>query len=442
MTVRAPILVIDDSEILRDQLDLLLTKVGYRVRLAKTYEEGLVDYEREPSAVILLDAFSIQKENFEAIQRFRKLDADAVILITATSFYLDQAKAFRGNGALDYISKPFKDMDVIGKVNSAVQQAFAIRKKRKTASESRSRSMPNEPDIVGSALRSLLPFISRFAASRAAVLISGESGTGKELLARTIHKLSRQKAGPFTALDCAQLKPGQEKSLLEHAVGGSIFFKNVSAMPKNAQENFQEFLCQQDSLSYNEALDIRFLTATQVDLKEAIKEGAFRKELYYKLSVVKIELPPLRDRPEDILPLTHLIEKFNRKHGKTISDQVSPEVLTMLESYSWPDNVAEFQNLIERGLVLARGDRLTLDDVRIEGFSPAVNEVDPSGSAARSIPDLSHGIDAEEEIRLYEIDLIVRALRLTGGHQSRAASLLGMNPTTLNSKIKKYRIRS
>jgi DNA-binding NtrC family response regulator len=363
--------------------------------------------------------------------------------MTATKAYLDQAKAFRGNGVLDCISKPFEDMDVIGKVNSAVQQAFASRKKRKTESESHNRSMPNEPDIVGSALRSLLPFISRFAASRAAVLISGESGTGKELLARTIHKLSRQKAGPFTALDCTQLKPGQEKSLLELAVGGSIFFKNISAMPRSAQENLHEFLCQQDSLSHNDALDIRVLTATQVDLKEAIKEGALRKELYYKLSVVKIELPPLRNRPDDILPLTqHLIEKFNRKHGKTISDQVSPEVLTLLKSYSWPDNVAEFQNLIERGVVLAGGDRLTLDDVRIEGFSPIMNEVDTSGSAARSVPDLSHGIDAEEEIRLYEIDLIVRALRLTGGHQSRAAGLLQMNPTTLNSKIKKYRIRS
>ncbi|HCA59574.1 MAG TPA: hypothetical protein DEP46_16515, partial [Blastocatellia bacterium] len=190
-------------------------------------------------------------------------------------------------------------------------------------------------------------------------------------------------------------------------------------------------------------VDVRIIAATNVDLKEAVKNGTFREDLYYRLSVVPIELPPLRQRPEDILPLTqHFIRKYNAENEREISEQLSAEVLSLLENYNFPGNVRELENIIERAVVIAATDEITVECLRPEVRSPElVLERMTEAEGASGDIDIARGVNFYDEVKRFEIDLIRRALEQTGGHQSRAARLLGLNATTLNSKIKGYHIQ-
>jgi transcriptional regulator with GAF, ATPase, and Fis domain len=189
-------------------------------------------------------------------------------------------------------------------------------------------------------------------------------------------------------------------------------------------------------------VDVRIIAATNIDLKEAVKQGTFREDLYYRLSVVPSELPPLRDRRVDILPLAqHFTHKYNEENGRRVSEQIKPEVLALLEAYSWPGNVRELENAIERAVVIAPGDEITRECLRTEISDPqTVRASAREGASGVSALGIGRGINFYDEVRHFEIDLIRRALEQTGGHQSRAARLLGMNATTLNSKIKTYNI--
>ncbi|HRH41675.1 MAG TPA: helix-turn-helix domain-containing protein, partial [Pyrinomonadaceae bacterium] len=189
-------------------------------------------------------------------------------------------------------------------------------------------------------------------------------------------------------------------------------------------------------------VDVRIIAATNVDLKEAVKNGTFREDLYYRLSVVPLELPPLRERREDILPLAqHFVRKYNEENGRIISEHFSPEVLSLLENYYYPGNVRELENIIERAVVIAPTDEITVECLRAEVQNPELaREMMDESEGFSSDIDLSRGVNFYDEVRKFEMDLIRRALEQTGGHQSRAARLLGLNATTLNSKIKAYNI--
>jgi len=189
-------------------------------------------------------------------------------------------------------------------------------------------------------------------------------------------------------------------------------------------------------------VDVRIIAATNIDLKEAVRQGMFREDLYYRLAVVPIELPPLRDRRQDVLPLAqHFIRKYNEENGRQVSEHIAPEVLSLLENYSWPGNVRELENAVERAVVIAPGDEISRECLRPEIADPqAARAVVREGAGASAGIDVGRGVNFYDEVRRFEIDLIRRALDQTGGHQSRAARLLGMNPTTLNSKIKTYNI--
>jgi transcriptional regulator with GAF, ATPase, and Fis domain len=189
-------------------------------------------------------------------------------------------------------------------------------------------------------------------------------------------------------------------------------------------------------------VDVRIIAATNVDLKDAVKTGAFREDLYYRLSVVPIELPSLRQRTEDILPLAkHFIRKYNEENMRTISENLSPEVLSLLENYHFPGNVRELENIIERAVVIAATDEITVECLRPEVRDPALAfEAMQKAEGTSAGIDIGRGVNFYDEVKRFEIDLIRRALDQTGGHQSRAARLLGLNATTLNSKIKTYNI--
>jgi transcriptional regulator with GAF, ATPase, and Fis domain len=245
--------------------------------------------------------------------------------------------------------------------------------------------------------------------------------------------------GAFTGAVAAK------KGLFEVADSGTLFLDEIGDLPPETQARLLRVLQEREFTPLGDTtprrVDVRIITATNIDLKEAVRQGAFREDLYYRLAVVPIELPPLRERREDVMALTqHFIHKYNEENNREVSDHVAPEVLAMLEAYTWPGNVRELENVIERAVVIAPGKEMTRDCLPIEIADPP-RSLGASTSAGANGIDVSRGIDFYDEVRRFEIEIIRRALEQTGGHQSRAARLLGMNATTLNSKIKTYNIQ-
>ncbi|MCO5333782.1 MAG: sigma-54 dependent transcriptional regulator [Pyrinomonadaceae bacterium] len=246
--------------------------------------------------------------------------------------------------------------------------------------------------------------------------------------------------GAFTGAVAAK------KGLFEVADSGSIFLDEIGDLRPELQVRLLRVIQEREFTPLGETsptkVDVRIIAATNVDLKEAVRNGQFREDLYFRLSVVPIELPSLRDRREDILPLMqHFIRKYNEENGRQISENVSAEVLSLLEAYSYPGNVRELENIIERAVVIAPNDEITVDCLRPEVRDPELAfEMLRSTEGTSTHLDISRGINFYDEVKRFEVDLIRRALDQTGGHQSRAARLLGLNATTLNSKIKTHNI--
>ncbi|MCA1594294.1 MAG: sigma 54-interacting transcriptional regulator, partial [Acidobacteria bacterium] len=237
-----------------------------------------------------------------------------------------------------------------------------------------------------------------------------------------------------------------KKGLFEVADGGSLFLDEIGDLPPETQARLLRVLQEREFTPLGDTtprrVDVRIVAATNIDLKEAVRQGAFREDLYYRLAVVPIEMPPLRDRREDILPLAqHFIRKYNEENARKVSEHLPPDVLALLEAYTWPGNVRELENVVERAVVIAPSDVLTRQCLPRDISDPQKAFSAAQISGAGSAVDVSHGVNFYDEVRRFEIDLIRRALKQTGGHQSRAARLLGMNATTLNSKIKTYNIQ-
>jgi len=321
--------------------------------------------------------------------------------------------------------------------------------------------------IVGRSdvMQEVFRLVEQVAPARSTVLITGESGTGKELIAKAIHEASTRAGKPFVTVNSSNIPSelleselfghtrgaftgavAAKKGLFEVADGGSIFLDEIGDIPPETQVRLLRVIQEREFTPLGDTtprrVDVRIIAATNIELKEAVKQGTFREDLYYRLAVVPIELPPLRDRREDILPLAqHFIEKYNEENGRKVSEQIAPEVLALLEAYSWPGNVRELENAIERAVVIAPNDEVSRECLRPEISDPqSVAVASEEGASVGAVQDLGRGINFYDQVRRFEIDLIRRALEQTGGHQSRAARLLGMNATTLNSKIKTYRI--
>jgi DNA-binding NtrC family response regulator len=466
MAKRGSVLVVDDEEIMRDVLETLLAAEGYRVDLAKTGEEGLEAYGRRSYDVVLLDVSMPGMGGLRALEEFLKMDPDAVvIMITAYATY-DTAISAWEKGAIGCVRKPFQNEQITTTVAAGIK-----RRRKEEERQTLRRAMSRVVDrgsIIGRSdvMQEVFRMVDQVAQARSTVLITGESGTGKELIAKAIHESSPRAAKPFIPVNSSNIPSelleaelfghtrgaftgavAAKKGYFEVADGGSIFLDEIGDIPPETQARLLRVIQEREFTPLGDTtprrVDVRIIAATNVDLKEAVRQGTFREDLYYRLSVVPIELPPLRDRREDVLPLAqHFIRKYNEENGRHISEQIAPEVLALLEAYTWPGNVRELENAIERAVVIAPGTEITRECLR-----PEINDPQSARAAARgdgaslSVPlDIGRGVNFYDEVRRFEIDLIRRALEQTSGHQSRAARLLGMNATTLNSKIKTYNI--
>ncbi|MDT7602829.1 MAG: hypothetical protein QOF61_826 [Acidobacteriota bacterium] len=464
MAKKGSILVVDDEEIMRDVLETLLSAEGYRVDLARTGEEGLECYGRKPYDVVLLDVSMPGMGGLRALEEILKVDAEAVVMMVTAYATFDTAIAAWERGASGCIRKPFQNELILERVADGIKKRRK-EEERQTLRRAMSRSVSRE-GIIGRSERMQVVFrlVDQVAPARSTVLITGESGTGKELIARAIHEQSPRAQKPFVTVNSSNIPSelleselfghtrgaftgavAAKKGLFEVADGGSIFLDEIGDLPPETQSKLLRVLQEREFTPLGDTaprrVDVRIIAATNVDLKEAVRQGSFREDLYYRLAVVPIELPPLRERREDVMALTqHFIRKYDEENSRRVADTVAPEVLALLEAYTWPGNVRELENVIERAVVIAPGDEVTRECLPAEIADPQ-RSLGASTSAGAAGIDVSRGIDFYDEVRRFEIDIIRRALEQTGGHQSRAARLLGMNATTLNSKIKTYNIQ-
>ena len=466
MAKKGSVLVCDDEEIMRDVLGTILSNAGYKVDLAKTGEEALEAYGEKSYDVVLMDVSMPGMGGLTALEEIIKADSDAVILMITAYATFDTAISAWEKGASGVIRKPFQNEQILNRV------ARGVKKRRKEEERvvlrhTMARSVQRD-SIIGRSekMETVFRLIERVAPARSTVLITGESGTGKEIMAKAIHESSPRAENSFVVVNCSNIPSelleselfghtrgaftgavAAKKGLFEVADGGSIFLDEIGDLRPEIQVRLLRVIQEREFTPLGETtpvqVDVRIIAATNVDLKEAVRNGVFREDLYYRLSVVPVELPSLRERREDILPLTqHFIRKYNEENGREISDSLSPEVLSLLENYYYPGNVRELENIIERAVVIAPTDEITVECLRPEVRDPELaKEMIRSSEGSSGDIDIAHGVNFYDEVRKFEIDMIQRALEQTGGHQSRAARLLGLNATTLNSKIKSYNIQ-
>lgn len=450
---------------MRDVLETILSGAGYKVDLAKTGEEALEAYLQKPFDVVLMDVSMPGMGGLTALEEVMKLDPEAAVLMITAYATFETAISAWEKGAVGCIRKPFQNDQILALV------ARGIRRRRKEEErhnlrQAMTRSVSRDA-IVGRSdkMENVFRLVERVAPARSTVLVTGESGTGKELLAKAIHEASPRADNPFVVVNCSNIPSelleselfghtkgaftgavAAKKGLFEVADTGSIFLDEIGDLRPETQVKLLRVIQEREFTPVGDTtvtkVDVRIIAATNVDLKEAVKNGTFREDLYYRLSVVPIELPSLRERREDVLPLTqHFIQKYNLENGRHISENLAPDVLSLLENYYYPGNVRELENIIERAVVIAPTDEITVECLRPEVRNPElVFEIMKGSEGSSGDIDISRGVNFYDEVKRFEIDLIRRALDQTGGHQSRAARLLGLNATTLNSKIKTYNI--
>jgi DNA-binding NtrC family response regulator len=465
MAKKASILVCDDEEIMRDVLETILSGAGYRVELARTGEEAIELYTQKPFDVVLMDVSMPGIGGLTALEELIRIDPEAIVLMITAYATFDTAISAWEKGASGVVRKPFQNEQIL----SLVARGFRRRQKeeeRQNLRQAMAKAVKREGFIGRSdVMENVFRLVERVAPARSTVLITGESGTGKELVAKAIHESSLRSDAPFVVVNCSNIPSelleselfghtrgaftgavAAKKGLFEAADTGSIFLDEIGDLRPEIQVKLLRVIQEREFTPLGDTtpvkVDVRIIAATNVDLKDAVKNGTFREDLYYRLSVVPIELPPLRNRREDILPLAkHFIRKYAEENGRAISENLSGEVLSLLENYYYPGNVRELENIIERAVVIAPGDELTVECLRPEVRDPqlAMDMIRSTEGKSGDI-DISRGVNFYDEVKRFEIDLIRRALEQTGGHQSRAARLLGLNATTLNSKIKTYNL--
>lgn len=465
MAKKGSVLVVDDEEVMRDVLDSLLSLEGYHVELAKTGEEGLDSFQQHTFDLVLLDVSMPGMGGLRTLEEILKLDAEAVVIMITAYATFDTAIAAMQRGAFTVISKPFDNKEII-KLVAAGMRRRRKDEERRTLRQTLKRSTESKQIVARSEkMLEILAFVEQVAPARTTILVTGESGTGKELIARAIHNQSMRTDKSFVTVNSANLPTelleselfghtrgaftgavAAKKGYFEVADGGSIFLDEIGTISLETQAKLLRVIQERDFTPLGETtrrqVDVRIIAATNVDLRQAVDEGSFREDLFYRLNVISINLPPLRERREDILPLAqHFIRKYAEENGRQISDQVSPEVLSALEAHNWPGNVRELENVIERAVIIARGNTIDREYLREEVLNPNRVTSQVGGQKIATQIDLSRGISFYDEVNRFQIELIRRALEITGGHQSRAAKLLGMNTTTLNSKIRYYNIR-
>ncbi len=450
------ILIIDDEEVLQDVLSSLLRKEGFSTIGARNAEDGLTQLAKEEIDLVLLDLMLPDVPGLEVLKRIRAADPDQVIVVITAYSSIEGAIDAMRLGAFHYIPKPFKNEEVLLTVRKGLEQRRLTAENRALKAELRQRYAFD--NIIGKSkpMKDVFELIELAAPARSNILILGESGTGKELVAKAIHHHSRRADGPFVTVNSGSMPPdllesnlfghvkgaftgavAGKKGLFEMADGGSIFFDEIGNIPIDTQSKLLRVIQEKEFMRLGgvETLeaDVRIIAATNADLEAFVADGKFREDLYYRLNVITVSLPPLRQRTEDIpLLARHFLTVYSEENDKAI-DQITPEAMQLLMDYHWPGNVRELENVVERAVVLSTGDRLDLD------LLPAtVRQPNSVTVPAATLP--TGGLPFKDTISGFERQLIIQALQASGGVQKKAAELLQVKPTTLHEMMKRLSI--
>ena len=457
MAPKGSILVIDDEEIMREILEALLTREGYDVRLASDGTEGLELARSVSFDAAVVDVMMPGMDGIATLDELKKLDEQLPVLMVTAFASVETAILAMKRGAFDYITKPFKNDEVLLVVRNAVERRRLMAENTALRQNLQAHSQKFS-GIIGrsSRMKQVFDLIIQAAPSRSTILVTGESGTGKELVARAVHTNSARADRGFVTVNSGNLPPDLlESTLFGHVKGaftgavypkkglcdmadkGTIFFDEIGNIPLETQAKLLRVMQEREFMRLGGMetikVDVRIVAATNCDLRQMVEDGRFREDLYYRLHVINVVLPSLRDRKEDIpLLALHFLDKYSKENDRK-GVELTPEALGLLMEYDWPGNVRELENVMERGVVLSAGSRigteLIPDNVR--------------ASPAFSIPKFvvpPEGISFKDVITNVEKRLIESTLEAAGGVQKRAAELLGIKPTTLNEMIKRYEI--
>lgn len=437
------VLVVDDEENIRNLLSQILRQEGFEVETASDGATGLRKASSGEFDLVLLDVRIPEKDGMEVLREIRREDPGAVVMIVTGYATLEMAVEAMRHGAFDYISKPFKKDELVVKVRRALEHEQLREENRKLHEELRARF--KFEGIVGTSpkMQEVLRVAAAVAPTDATVLIYGETGTGKEILARSIHYQSPRAHGPFVAINCGAIPEtlletelfGHEKGAFTSAVGsrvgkfeaadgGTIFLDEVGDMSPAMQVKLLRVLQERtfERVGSNKPVrvDVRVIAATNKDLRQAIRDGRFREDLFYRLSVVPIELPPLRERVEDIpLLAQHFLEKYRQKYGKAVTG-FTPQAVRKMRRYPWPGNVRELEFAVERAVILARTPEIWAEDLWLGGAGGDAGE--------ERLPSLA---DVERQH-------IVRVLQHTEWNLEEAAKVLGMSVAQLRRRLDQY----
>src|SRR6188474_665877 len=455
---RGTILVVDDEEIMREILETLLTREGYDVRLAGSGAEGLELARALPFDAAIVDIMMPGLDGIATLDELKRIDEDLAVIIITAYGSIESAIAAMKAGAFDYITKPFKNEEVLVVVRNAMERRRLVHENRNLRQNIQER-YHKFANIIGRSprMRQVFDLIIQAAPSRSTILIQGESGTGKELVARAIHTNSSRSERSFVTVNSGNLPPDLlESTLFGHVKGaftgavypkkglfdladkGSIFFDEIGNIPLETQAKLLRAMQEREFMRLGGMetikVDVRIIAATNFDLRRMTEEGRFREDLYYRLNVISIELPSLRERKSDIpLLVQHFLHKYGEENAKP-GLELAPGALDLMMEYDWPGNVRELENVIERAVVLTTGPRIGTDLI------PDHVRTTPQFQ----IPEVNvppEGISFKEVITDFEKRLIESTLEAAGGVQKRAAELLHIKPTTLNEMIKRYDIR-
>lgn len=470
---KGSILVVDDESEIREGLEVLLKGEGYGVASAETGESGLAKLEEHPFDLLLLDVSLPDRNGLDMLKEIRRRDPDlSVVLITAYGS-IDMARAAFKNGAMDYITKPWSNDELLAQVAQAVESR-RLRDENLHLKRALKQRF-NFPNIVGKSekMQVLLDLVTQVAPSRSTVLISGESGTGKELVAKALHSASPRADRAFVPVNTGSIPVdllesqlfghvkgaftsavASKKGLFEVADQGTIFFDEIATISPETQAKLLRVIQEREFMRLGGTeqikVDVRIVAASNVDLLTLVREGRFREDLFHRLNVIHLRIPPLRERREDVpLLVLHFLERFCTENNRTLL-QFTPNAMKLMMDYDWPGNVRELENVVERAVVLSTQNRIDVDllpeairskeivrgvRLQLSEFLPAL----PGEPGARTAADNPHPslFQIMDEV---ERRIIVDMLERTNWNQTEAAERFLIPLSTLNQKIKRLNI--